>query len=72
VWGMEKNNPTCRKRRLKGKPSTWGFSWATLSLVAINSEAWSSRLGLGVGLTTPARKKLTVTRYEKQQSDGPI
>jgi hypothetical protein len=49
-----KNSPTvthaCRKRRLK---------WVvTLPLGDINTEAWSSRMGLGVGLTNqPCNKE---------------
>jgi hypothetical protein len=40
-------NPSCRKRRLKWVPSAWGYSWATLSPGVINTEAWSSRSGVG-------------------------
>jgi hypothetical protein len=48
-WPRLKNSPTvthaCRKRRLKWVLIAWGYSWATLSLGVINTEAWSSRLG---------------------------
>jgi hypothetical protein len=50
-WPGLKNSPTvthtCRKRRLKWVPSAWGYSWATLSAGVINTEACSSRLGVG-------------------------
>jgi hypothetical protein len=61
-WPGLKNSPTvthaCHKRRLKWAPSAWGYSWATLSPGAINTEAWSSRLGLGAELTIQPCKKL--------------
>jgi hypothetical protein len=44
----------CRKRRLKWVPSAWGYSWATLSPGVINTEAWSSRLGVGRWTNNPA------------------
>jgi hypothetical protein len=50
-WPGLKNGPSvthgCRKRRLKWVPSAWGYSWATLSPEVINTEARSSRLGVG-------------------------
>jgi hypothetical protein len=50
-WPGLNNSPTvtraCRKRRLERVPSAWGYSWATLSPGVINTEAWSSRLGVG-------------------------
>jgi hypothetical protein len=49
----KKNIPTVahtgRKRRPKWVPSALGYNWATLSLGVINTEAWSSRLGVGRG-----------------------
>jgi hypothetical protein len=57
-WPGLKSNPTvthaCRKRRLKWVPSAWGYSWATLSPGVINTEAWSSRLGVGRWTNNPA------------------
>jgi hypothetical protein len=57
-WPGLKNSPTvshaCRKRRLKWVPSAWGYSWATLSPGVINTEAWSSRLGVGRWTNNPA------------------
>jgi hypothetical protein len=53
-----KNSPTvthaCRKRQLKWVPSAWGYSWAILSPGVINTEAWSSRLGVGRWTNNPA------------------
>jgi hypothetical protein len=53
LWPGNKNSPTvthaCRKRRLK---------WvATLPLGDINTEVWSTGMGVGVGLATLPRKK---------------
>jgi hypothetical protein len=60
----KKNTPivahACRKRRLKWVLDAWWYNWATQSPGDINMETWSSRLG--VGLRTPPRKKLTVTK----------
>jgi hypothetical protein len=57
-WSGLKNSPTvthaCRKRRLKWVPYAWGYSWATLSPGVINTEAWSSRLGVGRWTNNPA------------------
>jgi hypothetical protein len=62
----EKNSPTvahaCRKRRLKWVLGSWGYNWATQSPGDINTEIWSSRLGVGRGATTPPRKKSTVRK----------
>jgi hypothetical protein len=62
----KKNSPTvahaCRKRRLKWVLGAWEYNSATQSPGDINMETWSSRLGLGVGLTTPRRKKTTVRK----------
>jgi hypothetical protein len=33
-------------------PSTWGYTWATISLGDINTETWSSRLVLDARMTT--------------------
>jgi hypothetical protein len=60
-WPGFKNSPTvtheCRKRRLKWVPSPWGYSWATLSPRIINTETWSSRLGVGRWTNNPALYK---------------
>jgi hypothetical protein len=57
-WSGLKNSPTvthaCHKRRLKWVPSAWGYSWATLSPGVINTEFWSSRLGVGRWTNNPA------------------
>jgi hypothetical protein len=57
-WPGLKNSPTvthaCRKRRLKWVPSAWGHSWVTLSPGVINTETWSSRLGVGRWTNNPA------------------
>jgi hypothetical protein len=64
----KKNSPTVahtgRKRRPKWVPSAWGYNWAALSLGVINTETRSSRLGLGVGLTTPPHEKDIVKKPE--------
>jgi hypothetical protein len=56
-WPGLKNSPTvahsCRKRQLKWVPSAWGYSWTTLSPRVINTEAWSSRLGVGRWTNNP-------------------
>jgi hypothetical protein len=59
VWRQEnKNSATaahaCRKRRLKWVPSAWGYNWAILSPGDINTEAWSSRLGVERRVNNPA------------------
>jgi hypothetical protein len=55
----EKNSPivahACRKRRLKWVLSAWGNNWATQFP---DPPGW----GLGMGLTTPPRKKSTVRK----------
>jgi hypothetical protein len=57
VVAGNKNSPTvthaCRKRRLKWVPGVWGYNWATLSPGVINTETWSSRLGVGHGANNP-------------------
>jgi hypothetical protein len=58
VWWLEnKNSPTvnhvCRKRRLKWVPSDQGYNWVTLPLGDINTQAWSSRIGVGCGANNP-------------------
>jgi hypothetical protein len=64
VWWLgNRNSPTvthaCRKRRLK---------WvATLPLGDINTETWSSGMGLGVGLQPyPVKRKLLRSLQEIQ------
>jgi hypothetical protein len=59
VWRPKnKNSPTvahaCRKRRLKWVPSAWGYNWATLSPEDINTEVWSSKLGVEHRVHNPA------------------
>jgi hypothetical protein len=44
---------TCRKRRPKWVPSAWGYNWATLLLGDINTEAWSSKVGVGRRANNP-------------------
>jgi hypothetical protein len=73
-WPALQNSPTvnithaCRKRRLKWVPSAWGYSWATLSPGVINTEAWSSRLGVGAGLKIQHCKKVIVTKPQNGRS----
>jgi hypothetical protein len=68
-WTGLKNSPTvihaCRKRRLKWVPSTWGYSWATLSPGVINKETWSSRLEVGRWTKNPACKKVFLRNPKK-------
>jgi hypothetical protein len=76
-WRGLKNSPTvthaCRKRRLKWVPSAWGYSWATLSPGVINTEAWSSRFGVGCWTNNPALNKsycYTTTKGEARARIG--
>jgi hypothetical protein len=56
-WPGNKNSPTvthvCCKRWLKWVPGAWGYNWATLPLGDINTEVWSSRVGVGRGADNP-------------------
>jgi hypothetical protein len=56
-WPGNKNSPTvthaCRKRQLKWVPGARGYNWATLPLWDINTETWSSRMGVGRGANNP-------------------
>jgi hypothetical protein len=45
-------------------PSVQGHRWATLSLGDINSETWSSRLGVGRRANNPTPGKLNVKKPE--------
>jgi hypothetical protein len=58
----EKNSPTvphaCRKRRLKWVLGAWGYNWVTQSPEDINTETWSSRLGVGRGADDPTPEKV--------------
>jgi hypothetical protein len=47
----------CRKRRLKWVSGAWGYNWATLPLGDINTEVWSSRVGVGRGTKNPTLYK---------------
>jgi hypothetical protein len=52
IWQPgNKNSPTIThtgcKTRPKWGPSAQGYNWATLTSEVINTEAWSSRLGVG-------------------------
>jgi hypothetical protein len=53
VVAGNKNSPNmahaCRKRRVKWVPGSWGYNWTTLPLGDINTETWSSRVGVGCG-----------------------
>jgi hypothetical protein len=46
----------------KKEPGGWGYNWATLSLEDINTEAWSSRLGVGQKADDLVVKKITVAK----------
>jgi hypothetical protein len=59
VWWLGLNNsPTvthaCRERRLNWVSSAWRYSWATLCPGVINTETWSTRLGVGRWTKDPA------------------
>jgi hypothetical protein len=46
------------------------YNYATLPLGDINTEAWSSGMGLGVGLTTlPCKKEKLLRSFQKIQPD---
>jgi hypothetical protein len=74
-WPGNKNSPTvthaCRKRRLKWVPGAWGITGPPLPLGDINTEAWSSRLGWGVGLTTLPCKKENCWDASKKKKRRP-
>jgi hypothetical protein len=60
---VNKNSPTvthaCRKRRIKWVPGARWYNWATLPRGDINTEAWSSRMGVGRGTKNlPCKKKI--------------
>jgi hypothetical protein len=61
VVTREKNSPTvahaCRKRRLKCVLGAWGYNWATQSPGDINTETWSSKLGVGRVADNPTPEK---------------
>ncbi|XP_021918380.1 uncharacterized protein LOC110829179 [Zootermopsis nevadensis] len=48
--------------------SAWRYSWATLPSGAVNTKVWSSRLALGMGLTT----RNSLRNQTKQLPDGLI
>jgi hypothetical protein len=75
-WPGLKNSPTvthaCRKRSIKWVPSAWGYSWATLSPGVINTEVWSSRLGVGGWTNNPAPRKGYMLRNPIRGGQGPF
>jgi hypothetical protein len=59
-------SPAIHRRRWKGSPVSRGYNWATLSLGGINTETWSSRLGVGCKADDLAQlKKIIVTKSRK-------
>jgi hypothetical protein len=47
------------------EPSAWGYNWATLSLADLNTEAWSSRLGVGRKADDLALQKIIVAKSKE-------
>jgi hypothetical protein len=43
------------------EPGAWGYNWATLTLGDVNTETWSSRLGLDARLITSSWKAVFTT-----------
>jgi hypothetical protein len=71
VWWPEDKNSlnvarACCKRQLKWVPSAWGYSCVTLSQGVTNTEAWSSRWGLGMRLTAPPCKNPVVRKSKEE------
>jgi hypothetical protein len=51
----------------------WGYNWATVSLQDINTETWSSKLGVGCKADDLALwKKLLLQNPKKRKPDGLI
>jgi hypothetical protein len=48
-------------------PSARGYSWTTLSRGVINTETWSSRLGVGRGANNPTPLKTAVTEPQERR-----
>jgi len=69
VVAWNKNSPNvvhaCRKRRLNWIPSVRGYSWTTLSLEDMNTEAWSTGLWLGVRLTPTPSETIVVKKFQE-------
>jgi hypothetical protein len=51
-WFIITRNKSERKY-IKWVPGAWGYNWATLTLGDINTEASSSRMGVGRGANNP-------------------
>jgi hypothetical protein len=73
-WPAIKNSPkvasACLKRRLKWVPGAWGYNWATLRPGDVNTEAWSSRLGVRRGSDNPTLLNIIVRKPETTQASG--
>jgi hypothetical protein len=52
----------------KSEPGAWKYNWNTLSQGAINTETWSSRLGVDASLTTLLSKKITLAKSKKSEN----
>jgi hypothetical protein len=52
------------------EPGAWGYNWVTLSLGNINTETWSSRLGVGSRLTTSFCKKFLLRNPKDWKPNG--
>jgi hypothetical protein len=60
---MENGNP-----KVPELPSVRRYNWAAVSLGCINTEAWSSRWGLDMKLTTsPCKKKYVENLLRKKK-----
>jgi SRSO17 transposase len=60
---------------MKREAGAWGYNWATLSLEDLNTETWSSRLGVGRKADDPNLVKIIIvkskevkTRWSRQHS----
>jgi hypothetical protein len=53
--------------RLKWVPGAWGYNWATLPLGDINTEAWTSRVGVGRGANLTLEKRKLLRSLQKIQ-----
>jgi hypothetical protein len=54
-----------QKESHRREPSAWGFNWVTLSLGDINTETWSSRLGVERKGDDLDLKNITVTKSKE-------
>lgn len=73
VWWSENKKPT---HVVRGDwncvPGVRGYSWTTLPLEDINTEAWHSRVGVGHGANTPTLLKSLVMKVQSKESGWTI